>query len=572
VDLAPWRYTVACPQPENHLLHIRLEIPTWEMPVLNFHLPTWTPGSYLIREYARHLRDFEVTDSDSTALIWQKTAKNIWRIAVPEPMALCVTYRIFANELSVRTNHVDRTHAYFNGAAVFGYAPGHEKRPFVVKMVVPDPDWQVATPLPCIGPNTYRAQRYDELVDSPFEVGQHQQYEFTAAGKPHRWVVWGTGNLDLPQLVTDTVKIVETTAQLFGGVPYDCYWFLLSLSANGYGGLEHDCACSLIYKRFGFQGESYRRFLNLVAHEFFHVWNVRRIRPKAFERYDYDREDYTHALWFAEGATSYYDQLLPLRAGLYDRAFFWQLLGESISRLQTTPGRQHHSLWDASLEAWIKLYRPDAESVNAQVSYYLKGELVCLLLDLAMRAAGHSLDEVWPWLWQTYGQTGVGYTDAELLAGMEAIAGLDLSHFWEKYLYGTAELDYNRYLEPFGLQVVAADTGDRPPDTGLILHSGKTTVRQVLADSPARRAGLDPEDEILALDGFQVDSSTWEEHLKRHEAGVTLEVTYFRDRRLYQTALTLAAPRKERYVVMSVPPEQQTPQQKQLLEAWLGSV
>ncbi|NJK59802.1 MAG: M61 family metallopeptidase [Oscillatoriales cyanobacterium SM2_1_8] len=568
-DLAPWRYTVAFPQPETHLLHVRLEIPHWETPVLNLHWPTWTPGSYLIREYARHLRDFEVTDGDLTGLLWQKTAKNVWRISVPEPMDICVTYRIFANELSVRTNHLDRTHAYFNGAAVFGYAPGHEKRPFVVKIAMPQPDWQVATPLPCIAPNTYRAQHYDELVDSPFEVGHHQRHDFTAGGKPHVWVVWGTGNLDLSQVAADTAKIVETTAQMFGGLPYDRYWFFLALSANGYGGLEHDHACSLLYKRFGFQGESYRRFLNLVAHEFFHVWNVRRIRPKAFERYDYDREDYTHALWFAEGATSYYDQLIPLRAGLYDRAFFLQLLGESISRLQTTPGRRHHSLWDASLEAWIKLYRPDAESVNVQVSYYLKGELVCLLLDLAMRATGRSLDEVWPWLWQTYGQTGVGYTDAELLAGIGAIAGFDLSDFWEKYLYGTAELDYNRYLRPFGLQVVAAETDDRPPYTGLVLHGGKTTVRQVLADSPARQAGLDPEDELVALDGFRVESSTWEEHLKRCGVGATVALTYFRDQRLHQTTLTLAEPRQERYVVLPV--LEPLAAQQELLSAWLGT-
>jgi predicted metalloprotease with PDZ domain len=256
-----------------------------------------------------------------------------------------------------------------------------------------------------------------------FTIGSNLRYW----GKPHQFVVWGEGNADVHKIIQDTAAVIEEEANIFGGgLPYDRYMFLLHLSASGYGGLEHKDCCSLNYPRFGFRKEKYLRFINLVAHEFFHTWNVKRLRPKELETFDYDQENYTPSLWFSEGVTSYYDQLIPLRVRIYDAKHFFKLIGDSITRLQTTPGRQVQSLRESSLDTWIKLYRPEPHSPNTQISYYLKGELVAMLLDLLIRHKfqnRRSLDDVMRSLWQKFGKSEVGFTEPELFAEIEAIAG-----------------------------------------------------------------------------------------------------------------------------------------------------
>jgi predicted metalloprotease with PDZ domain len=576
-DLKPWHFRVAMPQPATHLLHICFTVEHWQAKFLDVHLPVWSPGSYLVREYAKHLQEFNAQDDHGNSLTWQKISKNHWQIQRhPTSECIQISYKIFANELTVRTNHVDSTHAYFNGGATFMFVPQHEQHPCTVEIELPQPNWAIATALPAVEgkPNTFFAADFDTLVDSPFEIGIHTHHEFTVLGKPHDFVIWGEGNHDVKRIMQDTATLIETEAEIFGGLPYDRYLFLLHLSNGGFGGLEHKNCTTLNFNRFGFRKQdNYLRFINLVAHEFFHTWNVKRLRPKGLEVFDYDQENYTPSLWFSEGTTSYYDQIIPLRAKLYDAKHFLKAMGDSITRLQTTYGRHVQSLHESSLDAWIKLYRPDANTPNNQISYYLKGELVSMLLDLLIRKESNnkrSLDLVMQIMWQQFGKSEIGFLETELHEVIETVAGKNLDQFWKSYLYGTKELDYNFYLEPFGLEVQAFANNEQLPHLGLTLKAtnGMQSVKTVEANSPAYFAGITPGDELLAMNGVRVTAESLTDRLMDFAAGDKVEFTLFQQDRLVHTKLTLGIPVGDRCLITAIA----NPSSSQIenLKAWLG--
>jgi len=562
-------------QPASHLFEITLEIRGWRSPVLDLKMPVWTPGSYLVREYARHVQDFAAT-AHQQPLSWGKVGKNHWRIDTASTDSVTVTYRLYANELTVRTNHLDSTHGYFNGAATFFYIPGYEKAPLRITLVPPHSTWAIATTLPPVPgeAHTFEAPDFDTLVDCPVEIGEHTTYTFDVLGKPHQFTVWGHSNLEPEALVRDTRRIVEAEAALFGGLPYDRYLFLLHLSNQGYGGLEHKDSCTLNYSRFVFRSvEKYNRFMQLVAHEFFHLWNVKRIRPKALEVFNYDGECYTPSLWFSEGTTSYYDLLLPLRAGIYDTRTFLRELSREITRFLNTPGRRVQILSESSFDAWIKLYRRDANSDNSQISYYLKGEMVSFLLDLLIRAQhgnGRSLDDVMRQMWQQFGQDEIGFLPEQLEATIASVAGVDLQDFFARFLHSTEELPFDTYLEPFGLRLRPDDVSNAPPFTGMQVRSehGREVIKFVEYDSPAQRAGLDAGDELLALDGLRITADQLGDRLQDYQPGDTVEVTFFHQDELRVGVLHLAPPRPTNYYL--VPVDQPSPSQQSHLRGWLN--
>lgn len=581
-NIAPTiHYQVAIPQPESHLFEVVLRLQGWKLAVLDLKLPVWTPGSYLVREYAKHLQNFSANAGEQS-LPWRKLSKNHWQVetsAIAQTSSdstITVRYRVFANELSVRTNHLDATHGYFNGAALFFRIPGLEQQPILVTIVPPKPEWHVTTPLAAVPdqPNTFQAADFDTLVDSPFEVGSHQLHQFEVLGKSHELAIWGKGNVNPAKMIPDIEKIIEVEANLFGGLPYDRYIFLLHLSSQGNGGLEHKYACSLNYPRFGFRDrDKYNRFMQLVAHEFFHLWNVKRIRPKALEVFDYDCENYTPSLWFSEGTTSYYDLVIPLRAGIYDAKSFLNNLGKEITRYQATPGRLVQPLAESSFDAWIKLYRPDANSSNSQISYYLKGEMVSLLLDLLIRERhgnSLSLDDVMRQMWQQFGKAEIGFTPQQLQEVIESVAGTDLNDFFGRYIDDTHELPFNHYLEPFGLQLVGETEEDAAPCLGVraTTENGRESIKFVEADTPAQLAGIDAGDELLAIDGMRVTAQNLSDRLKDYQPGDSIQVTVFHQEELRTYALTLAAPRPSRYQITLV--DRLSPTQKQNYEGWLG--
>ncbi|OCR00894.1 peptidase M61 [Oscillatoriales cyanobacterium USR001] len=578
------QYWVAMPQPETHLFEVTLRVQSWQKPLLDLKFPVWTPGSYLVREYAKNLQDFRVYAGESQPLSWRKVSKNHWQVETENVSEVTVKYRVFANELTVRTNHLDASHGYFNSAALFFYLPGFTQNSYIITIVPPKPSWQITTTLPAIPEqvNTFLAMDFDTLVDSPFEIGSHQLYDFEVRGKSHVLAIWGKGNLEPGRIIQDIQKVIEVEAELFGDLPYNHYLFLLHLSSSGFGGLEHKLSCSLNYPRFGFRvKEKYDRFMQLVAHEFFHLWNVKRIRPKGLEVFDYDGENYTPSLWFSEGTTSYYDLVIPFRARIYDVKVFFQSLAKEITRFLTTPGRNVQPLNESSWDAWIKLYRRDANSDNNQISYYLKGEMVSLLLDLLIRERhknARSLDDVMRIMWEKFGKSTwdfngieneVGFTPEQLQGAIESVAGVDLSDFFERYLNTTEELPFDEYFAPFGLKLAGDDSGGLP-QIGLIagLDHGREMVKFVEAGGPAQLAGIDAGDELLAIDGFRVSAEHLSDRLKDYKVGDAIAVTVFHQDELRTCQVTLAPPRPNRYQIVKI--DQPTPIQKQNFAGWLG--
>ncbi len=563
-------YQVAMPQPESHLFEVTLHLENWQSSILDLKMPVWTPGSYLVREYAKHLQDFSAEAGEN--LPWRKLSKNHWQVTSATD-TITVRYRVFAHELSVRTNHLDATHGYFNGAALFLRIPGFEKQPIQITIVPPQPEWHVTTPLPTISgqADTFQASDFDTLVDSFFEIGCHEVHSFEVLGKSHELAIWGKGNADPAKMIPDIQKIIQIEAQLFDGLPYDHYVFLLHLSSQNNGGLEHKYACSLNYPRFGFRArDKYDRFMQLVAHEFFHLWNVKRIRPKALEVFDYDQENYTPSLWFSEGTTSYYDLVIPYRAGIYNVKSFLNNLSKEITRFQTTPGRLVQPLSESSFDAWIKLYRPDANSGNSQISYYLKGEMVSLLLDLLIRQRnGRSLDDVMRLMWQQFGQAEIGFTPEQLQQVIESVAGINLDDFFRRYVDGTEELPFNQYLEPFGLQLIGEDE-DAAPTLGVKVQTenGREVIKFVEMGTPANFAGIDAGDELLAIDGIRVQSQQLSDRLKDYQPGDTIQATVFHQEELRTYPVTLASPRPTRYQV--IPLENPSSMQEENFAGWLG--
>ncbi|MFZ4729854.1 MAG: M61 family metallopeptidase [Pseudanabaena sp.] len=570
-----FNYRLSIPEPENHLLEVELAIANWQDEFIDLKMPVWTPGSYLVREYAKHLQDFEAANETGQPLSWQKISKNHWQIKCGSNNSIIkIRYRIFCNELTVRTNHIDRTHAFLTGAAVFMYVPEYQQQPYTVEIGEIKENWQIATPLPKVENaenNLFYAKDFDTLVDSPFEIGIHNRYEFTVQDKPHSFVVWGEHNADMQRIVKDTAEIVAVEAEMFGGLPYDRYDFILHTS-NGFGGLEHKNSTVLLYNRLGFRKEeSYLQFMNLFAHEFFHTWNVKRIRPKALEKFDYDQENYTSSLWFSEGTTSYYDQIFPLRAGLYDAKHYLKLVSKAITRLQTTFGRNVQSLYESSFDTWIKLYRPDPNTHNNQISYYLKGEMVSMLLDLLIRVKTNnlrSLDRVMQIMWERFGKDEVGFSEADLHEVIETVAGFDLSTFWNDYLYGNKELDYNYYLEPFGVEL--RTSRQDIPFMGLSLKSknGIPEVEKVEFGSPAQKAGISTGDMVIAIAGIRVTAESFNERLRDFAAGDAISVTIFHQDLLHTVEVTLQEPVCNQFELVQI--DNASPNQELNLRLWLS--
>ena len=567
-------YRVAMSDPASHLFEVTFKIENWRSDTLDLKMPVWTPGSYLVREYAQHLQEFKASSARSL-LTSHKLGKNHWQVATAGVEEIEIGYRIYANDLTVRTNHLDSTHGYFNGAALFFFIPGFENRQIQVEIVPPQADWQVSTTLsPVMGKeNTFLAPNFDTLVDTPVEIGTQQVAEFEVLGKPHAYAIWSQGNVDIPKLIADTSKIIEVEAEMFGGLPYEQYLFLLHLSGSGYGGLEHKDCCTLNYPRFGFRDrEKYERFLQLVAHEFFHLWNVKRIRPHALETFNYERESYTTSLWFCEGTTSYYDVLIPLRAGIYDRKTCLKNLSKDLNRYLNTIGRTVQPLGESSYDAWIKLYRRSEYSDNNQISYYLKGQFVTLLIDLLIRAKHQnkrSLDDVMRLMWERFGKSERGFSEAQLRDTIAEVADENLDYFFTRYVETTDELPFDDYLNPFGLYLKTVAESDAPY-LGIKVQSenNREVITFVAARSPAALAGIDAKDQLLAIDGIKVDAQSLSERLKDYQAKDTIQVSVFHQDELKTLNVTLAQPQSNRYELAVK--DNLSEQQQQNLCGWLG--
>ncbi len=502
-------------QASSHLVLARLDLQP-QRSLLRFALPAWTPGSYLIRDYVRQLEALEVRQS-SHVMEPRRSGVNCWELDLPSLDPVEIHYRVMATELTVRTCHLNDEHGFLALAAVALEVEGERWSPHGLSLALPH-GWSGFVPLPNGGPNQWRAVDFDQLIDSPVEVGPHREHRFTVAGVPHRWVSWGTtlNGLDLvdadPAWLEAVEQVCLACCRAMGVEQPPCaidgaaegYLFVLHLTDSGYGGLEHDHSCVLQFGRRSLgKPDGRRKLLQLVAHEYLHQWNVRRLRPAELTPYRYGEPVVIPTLWFAEGITSYLDQLLPHAAGLTSEAEVLEDLGSDLSRYLLSPGRCVQSLKESSQEAWVKLYKPDSYSPNSQVSYYLKGAVVALVLDLQLRSSGSSLLAVLRELWQRFGVQGRGYREADLIE-VFARHSPALGEALPIWLRSAEDPPLEPLLLQMGLRLQVETSRLHWCGWELEDCSGELRLRCVLRHSPAERAGLMIADELLAVDGLRV--------------------------------------------------------------------
>ncbi len=559
-------YTIAALDLAGHLLRVSLSVKQPAAIGQILSLPAWIPGSYMIREFSRNIVSIRA-ECDGKAVPLTKLDKHSWQ-AAPCDGALMVEYDVYAWDLSVRAAHLDQQHGFFNGTSVFLSVLGQESAPHEVNIVQPKDaackHWRVATTLPELkakryGFGSYQAANYDELIDHPVEMGDFALATFKAHGVPHDIVVTGkVPNLDLDRLCRDLKAICETQIAFFEPTgkkaPMERYVFMTMAVGDGYGGLEHRASTALICARADLPttatssteiGDGYLKFLGLCSHEYFHTWNVKRIKPAAFAPYQLQAESYTPLLWLFEGFTSYYDDLMLVRAGLIDEAAYFKLLGKTVNSVLRGSGRNKQSVADSSFDAWGKYYRQDENAPNAIVSYYTKGSLIALALDLTLRSktgGDKSLDDVMQALWQRYGRDfykgkgnkegeGRGVTPAEVEALFDEISGARMKPFFERYIRGTDDVPLARLLAPFGVTYSDARKGDKPSlDVSLGRDGNDAKLAQVHQGGAAHQAGLSAGDVLVALDGLRVtgNPANLEVLLSRYAVGAEVVIHAFR--------------------------------------------
>jgi predicted metalloprotease with PDZ domain len=563
-------YTICVSDPNANELEVTLTLRGLSPGPLRLLMPAWSPGSYLLREYARHVQRFQALagehGDEAPTLPWRKTARGAWEVQIPEGVTtLTVRYFLWAYELSVRCNYVSTQRVFINGASTWMRAEGFDG-PCALEARAPREDWKIYTALPCAdGAVTplhrarFEAESYDHLVDCPIEMGDHQEFLFQASGAAHRLVMAGPHRAPVDQLVQEIPRIVKATRALFGELPYKQYLTLVAHADEGRGGLEHRDSTALIFPTHHYAAEhGVEDFLCLLTHEHFHAWNVKRIRPAVLGPFDYDREAYTRALWLMEGTTCYYETILMYRAGLMTAPRMLELLGQRIGEVSQTPGRKLRSLEEASFDAWIKHYRPDASSRNTTISYYLKGELISWLLDLEIRRRSdnqRSLDDVMRHLWHRYGRPDLGFDEDQLPAIFAEATGVDLTDCFARYVRGVEDPDWAALLSDFGLTFQPHQHDPARPTLGLTHREDgdRLLIDSVKQSGPAQQAGLYPGDELVALDNHKIDRRTLPALLAGRRPGEQIDLHVFRLGQLTHARLRLGSSPIEHYAITLAP-------------------
>ena len=596
------QYVIWPKDPSAHLFEVRLTVAAPDPDGQIFAMPAWIPGSYMIRDYAKHVVTARA-ESDGRDVALAKLDKSRWQAAATE-RELTLVLEIFAHDESVRGAHLDQTHAFFNGTCMFPAVVGQEHAACELDIRAPEKTvgkhWRVATSMSRKGAQqygfgTYRADDYAELIDHPVEIGELSIGEFEVCEIPHAIAIRGNTRVDMARLCHDLQTICEHHMS-FLGAPRDLdrYLFLLNAPGSGYGGLEHRWSSALICGRDnlparGDEGvsEEYRKFLGLVSHEYFHLWNVKRMKPVAFTPYDLSQETHTNLLWVFEGVTSYYDDLGLVRSGLIDTNSYLELLGQMITRVIRSSGRRKQSVAESSFDAWTKFYKQDANASNAIVSYYAKGALIALSLDLKLRSETHgrvSLDDVMKAAWQRWGETGEGMPEDGFEALCAEVSGLDLEDFFAATVHGTGELPVEALLQTQGIDyrlrrsAGAKDLGGKAQEDGSLPTvwlgatlgslNGKSIFSVVHNGGPAELAGISPGDELVALDGLRINTNGGDARTRRYHPGDKSDVTVFRGDELITLRLKWAeAPANTCYLQLGDDVESEIVDRR---KAWLG--
>ena len=557
-------YTIVPHDLAGHLFKITLKVTRPDPKGQEFKLPAWIPGSYLLREFARHVVEISAY-SKGKKVVLTKLDKHTWK-AAPVKHELNLDYVVYAWDLSVRSAHLDQTHGFFNGTSVFLRVLGQEMVDHIVDIKKPTDSvskkWQVATALPLLkaklhGFGTYHAKNYDELIDHPVEMGEFEKISFSVCGIAHDFVLTGkVPNVDLERIATDLGKICAHQIALFEPktkqAPVERYVFMTMAVSDGYGGLEHRASTALICNRSDLPvlddnetTEAYITFLGLCSHEYFHTWNVKRIKPDVFASYDLQQENYTSLLWFFEGVTSYYDDLMLIRSGIINETTYWGLMSKTLNSVLRGNGRTKQSVAESSFDAWSKYYRQDENSPNAIVSYYTKGSLVALSLDLSIRratAGKQTLDDLMRMLWKLVGrdfyplaQTGKqkGVSEQQIEDLVDQLCGVKMTSFFDAYVRGTKDAPLAALLPEFGMDLVDQRKVVKPSlGVNFSRETNECKLAQVLTGGAAHQAGLSSGDTIVAVDGLRVSGTDAQNGLSkvlsRYSAGHLITVHAFR--------------------------------------------
>ncbi|WP_223649599.1 M61 family metallopeptidase [Hymenobacter psoromatis] len=572
------RYTLAMPAPQTHYFEVRMDLQGFNQEYTDLKMPVWAPGSYLVREFERHVERLTAQAAGGPALRVEKLDKNTWRVHHPGQATFRVDYGVYAYEISVRTSYIDADHGFALGSSIFMYPAANKNMPSQVT-VQPAAGWAtVSTALrPASGMQkfVYKSADYDELADSPIEIGNQKVLSFITNGTPHQMAMYGPYTLpDEPRFLADMQKITTEAQRVVGQNPIDHYLFIVHHLEAGGGGLEHLYSTTLGARPGTYSSEvGYKNFLRLVAHEYFHLWNVKRIRPIALGPFDYDKENYTHMLWVSEGQTEYMANQIAQRAGFYTAQQYYDQLAAVLTGVENQPGNKLQPVAMSSFDAWIRGYRPDENSRNSEISYYDKGEMVGLMLDLLIVQATNGqkhVDDVFRLLYDKY-YKGLkrGFTDQEYQDAVAEVAGRRFDDFFQNCVYGTRTLDYATALGYVGLTLASAPASPNGSLGATIANrNGHYVVTYVKRDGTAWNGGLNVNDELMQLNGAAPTDEAVKQALFASAPGMVLKMQVKHNAYLHDLSLTLQPDSDLVYQIQ--PAASPTPDQQRLLAKWLG--
>ncbi|WP_439695319.1 M61 family metallopeptidase [Mucilaginibacter sp. AW1-7] len=568
-------YSVSFPEAQAHYAEIEMNITGLKQTTLDLKMPVWTPGSYLVREFAKNIEAFSAS-INGKMVASPKINKNTWRITTKGVAAVTIRYRVYANEVSVRTSYIDVTHAFLSTSGIFIYPANMLHSPASIT-ITPYSDWaKVSSSLEMVNGNPFvrHSPNFDILFDSPIEVGNQDIFGFDVDGVKYEVCMYGGGNYDKERIKKDMHAIIQQEAAIFGENPNKHYTFIIHNHLRGGGGIEHLASTVLGIGRDNYGNEKgYQGFLGLVAHEHFHLWNVKRLRPIVLGPFDYDNENYTTNLWIAEGFTEYYQEVAVRRTNLYPPENYLEQIANEFNVLENLPGKNVQTVAESSFDAWIKAYRPNENSNNTTISYYTKGAIIGMMLDLEIinnSAQKHNLDDVMKYMYVTYYKTKKrGYTDAEFKKGFEMFAGKKLDDFYKKYINGLDPVDYNKYLGYAGYKIVdeLADNND----AALGITTGTTAAKKVMVTSVTRGTaayidGVNVGDEITAIDDNPISDGS--NLITGKKPGDKIQVTVNRDGQSVTLPVTLLKSNRVKYKI--VPVDSPSAQQLAVRKKWLS--
>jgi len=566
------------PIPVSHYFEVEITYNEMQDEYLDLILPVWRPGRYFIFDFASGVQEFKAVDANMNELKFKKIDKCTWRVVTglkkSKSVNVTISYRLYANEFNLRTRGLDDSHAFVNGASVFMYSEKYRNLPLTLK-ILPYSDWHVTTGLEnlCGQPFEFSAPDYDYFADCPLEIGNQKDYYFEVDGKEHVISFYGEADYDIEKLKADFSIIIKKNYEFWGSVPYNRYVFIVHCTPLSGGGTEHINSTVVGVKPSDFANEStYKNFLRLISHEFFHTWNVKQLRPKGITPYDYTKENYTEELWIAEGGTSYYDGIILSRTGQFNIEDIFNEIAKAAEENRKRPGNNIQSLTESSYDAWIKFWKGSQQSYIAETDYYRKGADVSLILDLEIRNKSgnkYSLDDVFRTMFEKYPPGISGYTNEDFMNMCAEFGGGSFRQFFDDYVYGTKPIEWEMFLAYAGLELKSNDSTVMPV-VGLTLsiEGDRVFINSVLQGSSAEDAGLSIGDEIIAINGLKEEYKTIEKRLRELKEDENIKITVFKKNKLKDVVLNLQNRKIGKYKVEKIVNPDAI--QKSIFESWLG--